>query len=222
MRSWSAWTRSGAARGPGRSASAPPCCRRASGCTRSATRRCSPRPSASGSSIASRRGARRGRSATPARTSATSWACRPRSGWPRSAPSTASASTPDKVLLDGRWDFVGGATRIVKGDAKCLSIAAASILAKVTRDRIMREESIHYPGLRLRTEQGLPVPPPQDGAQGVGPHIDSPPHVGVHGPPALVRHPRRSPPIRALPGGRSRLATCSRAVPWAGRARARR
>src|SRR5438132_8250288 len=26
---------------------------------------------------------------------------------------------PDKVLLDGRWDFVGGATRIVKGDAKC-------------------------------------------------------------------------------------------------------
>src|SRR5690606_17933942 len=46
----------------------------------------------------------------------------------------------DRVLLDGNWDFVGGgiAERIVKGDASCLSIAAASILAKVSRDRIMR------------------------------------------------------------------------------------
>ncbi|MGI9600942.1 MAG: ribonuclease HII, partial [Acidimicrobiales bacterium] len=45
-----------------------------------------------------------------------------------------------RVLLDGKWDFVGGgiAQTIVKGDAHSLSIAAASILAKVTRDRIMR------------------------------------------------------------------------------------
>ncbi len=55
---------------------------------------------------------------------------------------------PDRVLLDGNWDFVGGGnTRlIVKGDATCLSIAAASILAKVTRDRIMRAESENHPG----------------------------------------------------------------------------
>src|SRR4051794_7989013 len=48
--------------------------------------------------------------------------------------------TPQAVLIDGTWDFVGlgNTTRIVKGDATCLSIAAASILAKVTRDRIMR------------------------------------------------------------------------------------
>jgi ribonuclease HII len=66
--------------------------------------------------------------------------------------------TPDKVLLDGRWDFVGGATRIVKGDATCLSIAAASILAKVSRDRIMREESVHFPGYDFDLNKGYPCP----------------------------------------------------------------
>src|SRR5262249_50673998 len=56
--------------------------------------------------------------------------------------------TPDQVLVDGNWDFVGlGCTqRIIKGDATCLSIATASILAKVTRDRYMRAEAAHYPG----------------------------------------------------------------------------
>ena len=34
---------------------------------------------------------------------------------------------------------------VVKGDAKCISIAAASILAKVTRDRIMEEMDEKYP-----------------------------------------------------------------------------
>src|SRR4051794_17284740 len=40
---------------------------------------------------------------------------------------------PDQVLIDGNWDFVGGGhtQKLVKGDARCLSIAAASILAKV-------------------------------------------------------------------------------------------
>src|SRR5438874_8536562 len=47
-----------------------------------------------------------------------------------------------RVVLDGNWDFVGRGTsiRMVKADARCLSVAAASILAKVTRDRIMRAE----------------------------------------------------------------------------------
>ena len=76
------------------------------------------------------------------------------------------ASQPDQVLLDGNWDFVGAANtrRIVKGDATCLSIAAASILAKVTRDRIMRGEAEHFPGYDFESQQGLPVPAPQDGA----------------------------------------------------------
>jgi ribonuclease HII len=38
------------------------------------------------------------------------------------------------------------ATAIVKGDAKCLSIAAASIMAKVTRDRIMVDLAQQHPG----------------------------------------------------------------------------
>lgn len=70
--------------------------------------------------------------------------------------------TPDHVLIDGRWDFVGlgaGTTRrIVKGDATCLSIAAASILAKVTRDRLMREESEHFPGYDFDLNKGYPCP----------------------------------------------------------------
>ena len=69
---------------------------------------------------------------------------------------------PDHVLVDGRWDFVGrgpsSTTRIVKGDATCLSIAAASVLAKVTRDRLMRGEAPHYPGYDFDLNKGYPCP----------------------------------------------------------------
>lgn len=65
---------------------------------------------------------------------------------------------PDRVLVDGNWDFVGGATRIVKGDATCLSIAAASILAKVTRDRVMREEAPSFPAYDFESNKGYPCP----------------------------------------------------------------
>ncbi len=68
--------------------------------------------------------------------------------------------TPDRVLIDGNWDFVGGGhtRRIVKGDATCLSIAAASILAKVTRDRLMRAEAEHFPGFDFELNKGYPCP----------------------------------------------------------------
>jgi ribonuclease HII len=68
--------------------------------------------------------------------------------------------TPDRLLLDGKWDFVGGgiSQRLVKGDARCLSIAAASILAKVTRDRIMRAEAEHYPPYDFELNKGYPCP----------------------------------------------------------------
>lgn len=67
---------------------------------------------------------------------------------------------PDRVLVDGNWDFVGtGSTRkLVKGDATCLSIAAASILAKVTRDRLMRSEAENYPGYEFDSNKGYPCP----------------------------------------------------------------
>jgi ribonuclease HII len=78
---------------------------------------------------------------------------------------------PDHVLLDGRWDFVGGGrTRsIVKGDALCLSIAAASILAKVTRDRIMRREAPSYPSYAFESNKGYPCPRHEMALQTLGP-----------------------------------------------------
>jgi ribonuclease HII len=67
---------------------------------------------------------------------------------------------PDQVLVDGSWDFVAGgeARRIVKGDATCLSIATASILAKVSRDRMMRTEAEHYPLYDFEHNKGYPCP----------------------------------------------------------------
>ncbi len=67
---------------------------------------------------------------------------------------------PDSVLVDGRWDFVGNGKTLalVKGDAICLSIAAASILAKVTRDRMMRAASSDYPDYNFDSNKGYPCP----------------------------------------------------------------
>jgi ribonuclease HII len=77
----------------------------------------------------------------------------------------------DKVLLDGNWDFVGdGRTiKLIKGDARCLSIAAASILAKVTRDRIMRAEAHNYPGYDFERNKGYPCPWHKTALRGTGP-----------------------------------------------------
>lgn len=66
---------------------------------------------------------------------------------------------PDHVLIDGNWDFVGGSTtKIVKGDMQCLSIAAASILAKVTRDRLMRKMAVEHPQYFFEANKGYPCP----------------------------------------------------------------
>lgn len=79
--------------------------------------------------------------------------------------------TPDRVLLDGHWDFVGLGTtqRIIKGDAICLSISAASILAKVTRDRIMRDEAPHFPAYDFDCNKGYPCPRHKMALQAFGP-----------------------------------------------------
>ena len=54
---------------------------------------------------------------------------------------------PDLVLIDGNKVFKSGLPllSIVKGDSKSFAIAAASILAKVTRDRIMKKKSNSHP-----------------------------------------------------------------------------
>lgn len=54
---------------------------------------------------------------------------------------------PDALLLDAMTlDCALPQTSLVKGDARSLSIAAASIVAKVTRDQIMVECDVRYPG----------------------------------------------------------------------------
>jgi len=65
---------------------------------------------------------------------------------------------PGSVLIDGKWDFAGTANtvRIVRGDAQCLSIAAASMLAKVTRDRYMREIAPNFPQYEFQANKGYP------------------------------------------------------------------
>lgn len=76
---------------------------------------------------------------------------------------------PDRVLVDGRWDFVGGARRVVGGDRTSLSIAAASILAKVTRDRLMRERAPEFPGYNFEANKGYPCPIHKAALQAMGP-----------------------------------------------------
>jgi len=68
----------------------------------------------------------------------------------------------DVAVIDGKWDFLRGVVphtkMIVKADLLCLSVSAASILAKVTRDRIMRAESEHYPAYAFDSNKGYPCP----------------------------------------------------------------
>jgi ribonuclease HII len=67
---------------------------------------------------------------------------------------------PAMILVDGnrcpRWERPSLA--IVEGDAKCRSIAAASIVAKVTRDRIMTDHAKAYPGYGWETNKGYGTP----------------------------------------------------------------
>jgi len=64
---------------------------------------------------------------------------------------------PDHLLVDGNR-LPGGlpcaAEAVVKGDARCLSIAAASIAAKVARDRIMVDLAQQFPGYGWETNAG--------------------------------------------------------------------
>ena len=78
-----------------------------------------------------------------------------------------------RVLLDGKWDFIGGgrAKAIVRGERESLSIAAASILAKVTRDRMMREMNQQFPAYWFEENKGYPCHRHRAALQAYGPSV---------------------------------------------------
>lgn len=68
----------------------------------------------------------------------------------------AMGEKPDLVLVDGNRKPVTGyeEVTVVKGDAKSISIAAASILAKVSRDRYMKELAERHPEYKFEQHKG--------------------------------------------------------------------
>jgi ribonuclease HII len=72
----------------------------------------------------------------------------------------ALSPRPDAVLIDGRpvRDFPVPQRALVKGDSLSFSIAAASIIAKVTRDRLMLELAARHPGYGFEIHKGYPTP----------------------------------------------------------------
>jgi ribonuclease HII len=88
------------------------------------------------------------------------------------------ARIPDHCLIDGLpvREFPIPYQAVIKGDGKSLSIAAASIIAKVTRDRLMREIDREFPDYGFAKHQGY----------GTKVHLEA---LRNHGP---CRHHRRS------------------------------
>ena len=78
---------------------------------------------------------------------------------------------PAMVMVDGnrcpRW--TRPSVPVVAGDAKCRSIAAASIVAKVTRDRIMAAHAQEHPGYGWETNRGYPTPDHRRALRDLGP-----------------------------------------------------
>jgi ribonuclease HII len=96
---------------------------------------------------------------------------------------------PVHLLIDGNRLPPGlpcAATAVVKGDARCLSVAAASILAKVVRDEGMVRLARRYPAYGWAKNAGYPVPEHLAGLDAAG----------------VTRHHRRSfAPVRARLAG---------------------
>jgi len=79
---------------------------------------------------------------------------------------------PDHALIDGNRCPVGlacSAKAIVKGDDRSFSIAAASIIAKVSRDRLMAKLACEFPGYGWETNMGY----------GTKQHLEGLKHLGV-------------------------------------------
>jgi len=79
---------------------------------------------------------------------------------------------PDLVLIDGNRvpkDWAWERQCVVKGDSKSVSIAAASILAKVTRDRLMKDLALEFPSYGWDENAGYGTPHHLDSLSRFGP-----------------------------------------------------
>lgn len=83
----------------------------------------------------------------------------------------ALAHPPVHALVDGNYRFKlpCAVTPVVKGDSRSLSIAAASILAKTARDRLMIEMDAVYPGYGFARHKGYNAPIHQQALNTLGP-----------------------------------------------------
>ena len=93
--------------------------------------------------------------------------------------------SPDHVVVDARRipDITPPQTALVHGDARSFSIAAASIVAKVTRDRLMHDLDARYPEYGFRDHMGYGTPQ----------HLAA---INRHGP--CPAHRRSFAPVREL------------------------
>lgn len=93
---------------------------------------------------------------------------------------------PGRVLVDGNrlTDFGCEAQAIVRGDARVPAIGAASILAKVARDRLMCELDLRYPGYGFAGHKGYPTAAHREALRRLGP---------------CPEHRRSFAPLRGLP-----------------------
>lgn len=83
----------------------------------------------------------------------------------------AMGVAPAMALVDGNYRFDLGCevTTVVGGDGKSKSIAAASILAKVARDRVMTEMDALYPGYGFASHKGYNAPSHMEALVSLGP-----------------------------------------------------
>src|ERR1700677_1849319 len=99
---------------------------------------------------------------------------------------------PDHLLIDAmRLDHPCAQTRLFYGDALSLSIAAASVVAKVHRDRLMRELDEVHPGYGLASHKGYATPEHRRSLAALGP---------------CALHRRSFAPVRALICGETQVA----------------
>lgn len=78
---------------------------------------------------------------------------------------------PDLILVDGNKTFDSEipVIPIVRGDSLSFSIAAASILAKVTRDRLMKSFAVQYPDYLWEQNKGYPTKQHREVIKKIGP-----------------------------------------------------